>query len=188
MVQYFFCGAELPRYITHTNMVLLKKKDLINTFSFMRPISLSNFVNKIFSRLLNERLLDFLGDILSLNQSGFIKGRSIVENVVLTQEIIADIRLRTKTTNVVMELDIAKAYDRVAWLFLTKVLRQMGFSESLIDMVFRIISNNWYSLLINVQQKGFFQSSRGVKQGYPLSPTLFILAAKALTRNLNDLH
>ncbi|XP_059310186.1 uncharacterized protein LOC132061371 [Lycium ferocissimum] len=54
-------------------------------------------------------------------------GRSIVENILLTQEIVSNIRLRTKTANVVLKLDMAKAYDRVAGLFLTKVLRQMGF-------------------------------------------------------------
>lgn len=55
-------------------------------------------------------------------------------------------------------------------------------------MVFKLISCNWYSILSNGQACGFFQSSRGVKQGDLLSPTLFILAAEVLTRGLNDLR
>ncbi|XP_075088439.1 uncharacterized protein LOC142170431 [Nicotiana tabacum] len=68
------------------------------------------------------------------------------------------------------------------------VLRKMGFTERLIGIAFGLVSNNWYSILINGQAHGFFKSSRGVKQGDSVSPTLFILAAEALSRGLNALH
>ncbi|XP_016454374.2 uncharacterized protein LOC107778605 [Nicotiana tabacum] len=121
MVKAFFNGCELPRYVTHTNLVLLPKKKEVITFSDMRLISLSNFVNKMFSRVVHERLAVLLPNLISEEQAGFVKGMSIVENVLLTQEIIKDIRLRTKVgPNVVTKLDMAKAYDRLSWLFLTK--------------------------------------------------------------------
>lgn len=56
MVKAFVRGAELPRYITHTNLVLIPKNVALNTLSDLRPISLSNFVNKIFSRIIHERI------------------------------------------------------------------------------------------------------------------------------------
>jgi len=65
MVKAFFCGAELPRYITHTNLVLLPKKSVINIFSDLRPISLSNFMNKVFSRIIHKRIKSVLPLIIS---------------------------------------------------------------------------------------------------------------------------
>lgn len=82
---------------------------------------------------------------------------------------------------------MAKAYDRVSWLFLTKVLRKMGFGEIFIDMVFRLVSSNWYLVLLNGQPNGFFKSSRGIKQGDSVSPTLFILVVEVLGRALDAL-
>ncbi|XP_059310169.1 uncharacterized protein LOC132061351 [Lycium ferocissimum] len=61
------------------------------TFSEMRPISLSNFVNKVFSRVIHERMVHLLPKLISQNQAGFVRGKSIVENILLTQEIITDI-------------------------------------------------------------------------------------------------
>ncbi|XP_059277620.1 uncharacterized protein LOC132031700 [Lycium ferocissimum] len=95
----------------------------------------------------------------------------IIAEDMVQMEIVHGIRIRGKPANVVIKLDMTKAYDRVSWLFLTKVLRQMGFGEMLIDM-----------------PQGFFKSTRGVKQGDPLSPTLFILEAECMSRALNVLH
>lgn len=114
MVKAFFCGQELPRYVNHTNLVLIPKKEKVNTFGDLRPISLSNFVNKIISRLIHERVVKVLPGIISNNQTGFVKGRSITENVLLAQKIVRDINMRNKQQNVVVKLDMAKAYDRVS--------------------------------------------------------------------------
>nr|XP_009587917.1 uncharacterized protein LOC104085557 [Nicotiana tomentosiformis] len=86
MVMAFFCGQQLPKCVTHTNLVLLPKKKEVNTFADMRPISLSNFVNKIFSRMIHDRLVGLLPELISEEQAGFVKGRSIVENLPSVQD------------------------------------------------------------------------------------------------------
>ncbi|XP_059295557.1 uncharacterized protein LOC132048893 [Lycium ferocissimum] len=180
MVKAFHEGHTLPKSITHTNLVLLPKKQDVQTYADIRPMSLSNFINKVISRVVHGRLEGILPRFVSPNQSGFMKGRSIIENVLLTQEIVIDIWKIGKPTNVIIKLDMAKAYDRVSWLFFIRILHKIGFSEGFVDMIWRPMANNWYSVMINGQPQGFFHSTRGVKQGDPLSPSLFILSAEVL--------
>lgn len=129
----------------------------------MRPISLSSFINKVISRVVHVRMVGYLPKIISQNQTGFFKGRSMVENVLLAQEIIRDINKRNQYMNVVVNMDMTKACDRVSWLFLIMVIRKFGCFKVLIDMVWRLISNNWYSVLINGKSHGLFKSFRRLK-------------------------
>ncbi|XP_071940368.1 uncharacterized protein [Coffea arabica] len=110
-------------------------------FSQFRPISLCNFLNKVISKILAIRLAKVLPDIISPQQSGFVKGRQIFDNILLAQELIADIGKTSRGDNIVLKIDMAKAYDRVAWPFLIQVLRRFGFCEAWTDMIWRLISN-----------------------------------------------
>ncbi|WMV42054.1 hypothetical protein MTR67_035439 [Solanum verrucosum] len=108
----FFCGANLPKWLNHTCIAMIPKVNSPQSFSDMRPISLCNVISKKSSKVLNSRLSKILPSLISNNQSGFIKGRSIIENVLLAQEIIQDIDKLNFNGNVVLKLDMAKAYDR----------------------------------------------------------------------------
>lgn len=135
LVRAFFFGVELSRFITHTNLVLLLQNEEVKTLSDLRLISLSYFINKIISRMVHDRIVEVLPKIISSNQSEFVKCRNIIENVLLAQEIIRDIHLRNQNVNVVVKLDMAKTYDRISWIFLTKILRRFEFLETIIDGV-----------------------------------------------------
>ncbi|XP_059285832.1 secreted RxLR effector protein 78-like [Lycium ferocissimum] len=121
--------------------------------------------------------------MISENQSGFLKGRLIIENIQLAQEIVQNIKSKNKGGNVVIKLDMAKAYDRMSWPFINVVLRKFDFSEEVTNLIIEIVSNVWYSIIINGTRNGFFSSSQGLKQGDPLSPSLFIIGAEVCYSN-----
>lgn len=99
-------------------------------------------MNKIFSQIIHERIEVVLPQFISPEKVGLVQGRSIAENVLMMQEIILEIREKGKSLNLVIKLDMMKAYNRVERLFLAKVLRKLGFGDRIIDMVFRLISSN----------------------------------------------
>lgn len=109
-----FKGKGLTKFFSHTCLVLIPKIDSPPSFSDFRPISLSNFSNKIISKILSLRLNPLLHKLISPNQSDFVKDRLIYENMLLAQEIIHNISDKNKGGNVVIKLDMAKAYDRMS--------------------------------------------------------------------------
>ncbi|XP_070045641.1 uncharacterized protein [Nicotiana tomentosiformis] len=154
VVLTFFEGSTMPRYMTSVCLVLLPILKFPNSLTQFRPINLSNFINKIISKIISTRLAPILPRIISGNQIGFVRGRNISENIMLAQEIIHGIKKPNISTNVVIKLNMSKAYDRVSWSFTCIMLRRMGFCERIIDMIWRTLPNNW--MLNNLNHDQFF--------------------------------
>ena len=176
------------RKANHSHIVLIPKKQNPQLMSDYRPISLSNVVYKILSKVLANRLKRVLPNIISEFQSAFVPGRQITNNVAVAFELMHALRSRRrgKLSQMAIKLDMSKAYDRVEWTFLERVMQQMGFASRWIHLMMACVRTTSYSVLLNGDPTGYIKPSRGIRQGDPLSPYLFLLCVEGLSALLRQ--
>ncbi|XP_019155928.1 PREDICTED: uncharacterized protein LOC109152735 [Ipomoea nil] len=180
--------SSFPLELNDANIVLIPKKAALEFVADLRPIALCNVVYKVMAKMIANRMKPLLDNIISESQSVFLPGRLISDNILIASEV--GHYLRKKQLGQVgwaaLKLDMAKAYDRMEWSFVERMLLGLGFDEKWVGLIMLCVRSVRYRVLVNGKPSNEIIPSRGLRQGDPLSPYLFIICAEGLSLLLQD--
>ena len=184
-VEDFFSSGRLLREINCTIIALVPKVPKPSSMHDYRPISCCNTIYKCMSKIIAARIKGCLPDIISLAQTAFVQGLNIVDNILLTQELMKNYHLDSGLPRCALKIDLKKAYDSISWECILDILSAMGTPATLLSCIKACITTPMFSINVNGELTGFFASKRGVRQGDPLSSFLFLIAMEAFSRSLS---
>lgn len=167
--------------MNNTFFTLIPKKQNRWELKDYGPISLLSHVNEIIAKILTLKLKRVMHGIILQPQGAFIEGRQILDGVLTANKCIGDRRIFGRN-GVICKLDLEKTYDRVKWNFLDYILERLGLGAKWRILIFYCVCSGSFSFLMNGSSKGFFKSSKSLRQGDPLSPFIFVIVCEVLSK------
>ncbi|GJU88904.1 RNA-directed DNA polymerase, eukaryota [Tanacetum coccineum] len=178
-VKAFFANGCFPRGCNSSFIALIPKIQDAKFVKDFRPISLIGSTYKIISKILANRLCLVLPDLISDVQSAFVANRQILDGPFILNELMSWCK-HTKFKGMIFKVDFEKAFDSVKWDYLDETLKSFGFGLKWRNWISGCLNNAKGSVLVNGNPTKEFQFFKGLKQGDPLSPFLFILVMETL--------
>lgn len=177
----------MPEGWNETFIVLIPKNSNPSKIKDLRPISLCNMVYKLIAKVIMNRLKVILPDIISPNQSAFVPGRLISDNILLAYELTHFLQRKRSGTSgyAAVKLDMSKAYDRVEWPFLKGMMEKLGFDRDWIKLIMKCITTVKYQIKINTDVTDTIIPQRGLRQGDPISPYIFLICTERFSALLH---
>ena len=182
VLDFLNLGITPPKF-NETHIVLVPKINSPERVTEYRPISLCNVIYKLASKNLANRLKKFLPSVINDTQSTFVNARLITDNVLVAFEAMHQINLKKLGAKgeMAFKLDISKAYDRVKWACLDKIMEKLGFHSRWRSLMMQCITSVTYAVRVNGKPSGHIIPSKGLCQGDPLFPYLFLICAEGLS-------
>jgi hypothetical protein len=173
--------------LNSTFLTLIPKENHPITFDDYRPIALCNLCYKLISKIITNRIKPILSRSLSGEQLGFLKGRQILDAIGTAQECLHNINHKNSRA-LILKLDLKKSFDCIDWDFLRLILIQTGFNQTTLNWIMSCVTSANFVVLVNDEPSSFFHSGRGLRQGCPLSPLLFIMVMEGLSLLLKKIQ
>lgn len=182
-----FSTGQFPIGLNASIICLIPKCDAPEDLHQFRPISLCNVLVKVVTKVLSNRLQPLMATLTGPCQTSFIPGRSTVDNIIVVQEAVHTLSKRKGSKGgFILKVDLEKAYDRVEWTFLDRVLPVTGFSSTFYALIRHCISSTSLAVCWNGEFLPSFTPLRGLRQGDPLSTYLFVLCMEVLGQSIQQ--